>query len=268
MGASHHIGVIVASKRKPRPPLTEAEFFTLFEAVHEDITSLQLHDEIFTGVAEQLNRYPRVFHNFSLSFGTFLTAMRTDMVIRLGRIYDPEGTGRASCTLERCLCVLRDSPSFFTDAAITARLREDYKKWNPGYLQRHRLDPDAIAKDLEQITTSRERLITLRHKLYAHKDLDTILSGKRDGFLDSHDEVRALIKLAHDIWNRYSLIWNCSEDSGKLPGRKESYWLFNCLRRGLKVKTFADRFQFERIHKRRKRIACHRAAGSDTQSAE
>ncbi len=132
-------------------------------------------------------------------------------------------------------------------------LSEAYRRSNPGCLRFHRLDSGRVTKDLGQIERSRKRLIKLRHKLYAHKDLDTILSGKRDGFLDSHGEVRALIELAHDIWNYYSLIWNASTHSDKTIGADDYRWLFECLRRGLKTKSLADRFQFERIQKRHKR---------------
>lgn len=240
-------------RKKTGARLTEAEFVKLFHEVRQDINALQLHDEVFSGVVGQIKCYPRVLYNFPAFFGTFRSTVKTDMIIRLGRIYDPEGTGRESCTLARCLQVLQKNPAFFAETAITTRLSEDYRKWNPGFLRRHQLDANKIAKDLEEIERSRTRLIALRHKLYAHKDLDTILSGKRDGFLDSHDEVRSLIALAHDIWNHYSLIWNASTHSNKTFGADDYRWLFQCLRRGMKTKSLTERYQFERIQGRRRR---------------
>jgi hypothetical protein len=236
--------------KEPRK-LSEAEFQQVFKEVRADINELQNHDRVFSGVVENLTRYPRLSHNFPAFFNAFYSAMRTDLIIRLGRIYDPEGTGRESCTLARCLRLLRDSPQFFTDEAIGSRLSEDYREANAGFLAWHRLDEAQIVKDLSQIEQSRERLIKLRHKLYAHKDVETVLSGKRDGFLTSHDEVRELIQLAHEIWNRYSQIWNAATYSEKPLGGGDDYkWLFNYLRRGMKVKSLLDSQQFERMRKR------------------
>jgi len=178
--------------RKKRRELSEGEFQRIFREVRADINALQLHDKVFDGVVEHLTRYPRLGSNFPAFFGAFYTAMRTDLIIRLGRIYDPERTGHESCTLTRCLQVLRDSPQFFTDSAITARLSEAYRRANPNYLSFHRSDLRQIDRDLDRIAKIREKLINLRHKLYAHKDLETVL-GKTHEFLSSHDEIKELI---------------------------------------------------------------------------
>lgn len=240
---------------KTRRPLTENEFVKLFQEVRHDIDALHLHVEVFTGVVEQLKRYPRVLRNFPAFFGTFMSAARTDTIIRLGRVYDPEGTGHESCTLARCLNVLQNSPNFFTDAAIVARLTEAYRKSNPGFLKWHRLDIGRIARDLKQIERCRKRLMLLRHKLYAHQDLETILTGKRAGLLDTHGEVQTLIQLAHDIWNHYAFIWKASTTSEKIHGADDYRWLLRNLRRGMKVKSFANRHRFDRIRERQQRRA-------------
>ena len=98
---------------KKQVQLSEAEFQQLFKEVRADINELQLHDKVFSGVIANLGRYSRLRTNFPAFFSAFLAAMRTDLVIRLGRIYDPEGTGHVSCTLARCLSTLRDNPQFF-----------------------------------------------------------------------------------------------------------------------------------------------------------
>src|SRR5439155_5457594 len=116
-----------------------------------------------------------------------------------------------------------------------------------------RPDSTQIEKDLDRIVKSRKRLINLRDKLYAHKDLATVLSGKREEFLSTHDEVQELIRLAHEIWNRYSQIWNASTHSAKTMGGDDYKWLFSYLRRGMKVKSLLDDQQFERIRKRSQR---------------
>lgn len=233
--------------------LSEAEFQRVFKEVRNDINELQLHDTVYRGVVENLTRYPRLGVNFPAFFGAFYAAMRTDLIIRLGRIYDPEGAGHESCTLTRCLSALRDNPQFFADAAITARLNEAYRKANSKYLSFHRPELRRIEKDLETIDKSRKRLINLRHKLYAHKDLETVLSGKRDQFLTSHDEVKELIQLAHEIWNFYSSIWSASTHSDKTIGEDDYKWLFTFLRRGMKVKSLMDSQQLERMRKRHER---------------
>ena len=148
--------------------------------------------------------------------------------------------------LARCLNVLRDNPQFFTDAAITARLTEAYREANPNSLSWHREDLKKIDADLATIERSRTRLIKLRHKVYAHKDLETVLSGKRDDFLSSHEEVTELIRLAHDIWNGHSQVWNASTSSDKTIGEDDYKYLFGYLRRGMKVKTVMENRQTER----------------------
>ena len=233
-------------KKNPRN-LSEAEFQRVFNEVRADINELQLHDTVFIGVVGQLGKYKRIGINFPGFFNAFLSAMRTDLVIRLGRIYDPEGTGHDSCTLARCLSTLRDNPQFFTESAVTARLTEAYRKGDPNYLSFHRLDLKRIETDLDKIMKSRKRLIHLRHKVYAHKDLETVLSGKRDEFLSSHDEVKELIKLAHDIWNHYSLIWNASIYGVKTTGEDDYKWLFTNLRRGMKTKSVLNDRRTKRI---------------------
>jgi AbiU2 len=236
----------MAAKKAPRR-LNESEFQRVFKEVRADINELQLHNKVFGGVVENLGKHPRLGINFPAFFGAFLAAMRTDMVIRLGRIYDPEGTGHDSCTLTRCLSTLRDNSQFFTGAAITARLTEAYREANADFLSWHRADLKKIDADLTTIERSRTRLIKLRHKLYAHKDLETVLSGKRDDFLSSHEEVTELIRLAHDIWNRHSQVWNASTYSAKTIGEDDYKWLFNCLRRGMRVKTVIDNRRTERL---------------------
>lgn len=236
-------------KKNPRK-INEAEFQRVFNGVRADINELQLHNKVFSGILENLGKYPQLGINFPAFFGTFLTAMRTDFVIRLGRVFDPEGTGNESCTLARCLSTLRDNPQFFTPSAVTARLTEGYREANPNYHTFHRLDLERIKEDLDKIVKNRKRLINLRHKVYAHKDLETVLSGKQDEFLSSHDEVKELIQLAHEIWNRYSQIWNASTYSAMTIGEDDYKWLFTNLRRGMKVKSVLDNRQTERVFKR------------------
>ena len=132
--------------KKPRQ-LSEAEFQRVFKEVRADINELQLHNRVLSGVIEHLGRYPQLGVNFPAFFGAFLTAMRTDLVIRLGRVYDPEGTGHDSCTLSRCLSALRDNPQFFSDAAITARLTEGYRQGNPDFLSGHHPDLKQVETD-------------------------------------------------------------------------------------------------------------------------
>jgi hypothetical protein len=232
--------------------LSEAEFQRVFKEVRADIDELQLHNKVFGGVIEYLSKYPQLRINFPAFFGAFLAAMRTDLVIRLGRIYDPEGTGHDSCTLVRCLSALRDNPQFFTDAAIAARLSKDYREANPDFLLSHRPNLKQIEPDLSVIVKSRKRLINLRHKVYAHKDLETVLSGKRGDFLSTHEEVMDLIRLAHEVWNRHSLIWNASTYAGMTIGEDDYKWLFTYLRRGMKVKSVLDNRKIERLLKHAK----------------
>ena len=234
---------------KKRRELSEAEFQRISREVRADISNLQLNDKVFGGVVENLTRHPRLASNFPAFFRAFYVAMQTDFIIRLGRIYDPEGSGRESCTLARCLRALRDNPQFFTDAAITSRLSEAYRQANPNYLSFHRPDLQQIDADLDKIGRSRGKLINLRHKWYAHKDLETAL-GKRHEFLSSHDEVKELTALAHEIWNRHSLIWNASTYSGLTIGEDDYKWLFSYLRRGMKAKSIWDNRRFERVRKR------------------
>jgi hypothetical protein len=88
----------MASKKTPRK-LSESEFQRVFKEVRDDITELQLHNKVFAGVIGEFVKYPRLQINFRVFFHAFGNAMRTDLVIRLGRVYDPEGTGHDSCTL-------------------------------------------------------------------------------------------------------------------------------------------------------------------------
>jgi hypothetical protein len=235
------------ARTKKQRRLSEAEFQQVFKEVRADINELQLHEKVFSGVLQNLGRYPRLGINFPAFFGSFLSAMRTDLIIRLGRVYDPEGIGHDSCTLARCLAVLRDNQQFFTDAAIIVRLSQGYREANRDFLLCHRPDLKQIASDLDKITSSRKRLIKLRHKVYAHKDLETVLSGKRDEFLSTHQEVMELIELAHEIWNRHSRVWNASTYSDKTIGEDDFKWLFSYLRRGMKVESVLENRRTERL---------------------
>jgi hypothetical protein len=104
-----------------------------------------------------------------------------------------------------------------------------------------------IETDLDKITKIRQRLINLRHKVYAHKDLETVLSGKQVEFLSTHEEVKELIRLAHDVWNHYSLIWNASTWTTMTIGEDDYKYLFTTLRRGMKTKTVSDTRRTNRI---------------------
>lgn len=141
---------------------------------------------------------------------------------------------------------LRDNPQFFSDAAITARLTSAYREANPDFLNWHRADCKRIEADLATINRNRQRLINLRHKVYAHKDLETVLTGKRDDFLTSQKEVDDLIQLAHEIWNRHSQVWNASTYAAMTIGEDDFKWLFKYVRRGMKVQTIVDERQTER----------------------
>jgi hypothetical protein len=202
---------------------------------------------------EHLSKFPRIGTNFPAFFGAFLSVMRTDMVIRLGRIYDPEGTGHDSCTLVRCLSVLRDNPQFFTNAAIEERLTQGYRDANRDFLLHHRVDPKQAEADIRTVKNSRERLISLRHKLYAHKDLETVLSGNKNNFLSTHVEITLLIHMAHEIWNRYSKMWNALTCSEKTIGEDDYKWLFRCLRRGMKLQDALDARKTRRFFARARR---------------
>ena len=76
--------------------LSAPEFERVLREVRADITDLHLNETVFSGVVDHLARYPSLRHQFPAFFGAFYSAMRTDLIIRLGRIYDPEGTGHDS----------------------------------------------------------------------------------------------------------------------------------------------------------------------------
>jgi hypothetical protein len=107
-------------------------------------------------------------------------------------------------------------------------------------------DSQRIKTDIDTIAESRKRLIPLRHKVYAHKDLETVLSEKREEFLSSHDEVKRLILLAHELWNHYSNIWNASLYLDKIHGEDDYKLLFSYLRHGMKTNQAQDRSRDER----------------------
>jgi hypothetical protein len=220
---------------KKSKQLSEAEFQRVLGRVRADIDWLQISEKVFRGVTDNLGQHEKLRLWFPVFFGVFCSAMQTDLIIRLGRIYDPEANPHGSCTLVRCLRTMRDSPQFFTDAAITARLGEGYREANPGYLSYHRPDLKQIDAAIASIEGSRERLTALRNKLYAHNDLETALSEKRDGFLSSHEEVRELIRLAHEVCNRCSEIWNASLSSPKTIGEDDYKLLFDFLVKGMKT---------------------------------
>ena len=226
----------MASKKAPAK-LSQLDFQRMFRAVRDDINDLLLHNKVLVGVLEQLEKHEKFGINFPVFFTVVLSALRTDLVIRLGRVYDPEGTGHESCTLTRCLQTLRENPQFFTDSAILARLTPEYRAANKGFLSDHRLDLRQVEVDLARIAASRKRLINLRHKVYAHKDLETVLSNKRDELLSTHEEVVELIRLAHEIWNRCSRIWSGSTWSEKTIGEDDYEWLFSYVLRGMSARN-------------------------------
>ena len=86
--------------------------------------------------------------------------------------------------------------------------------------------------------------------MYAHKDLETVLSEKHDAFLSKHEDVKELIKLAHEIWNRYSQIWEASTYSTMIIYGDDYKWLFEYLRRGMKVKRVLENRNTKRWQKR------------------
>jgi len=94
-------------------------------------------------------------------------------------------------------------------------------------------------------------LVKLRHKLYAHSDMEAVLSGRRDGFLSSHKEVRELIQLAHEIWNRCSSTWNASISSEKIIRGDDYRSMFDCLRRGMKTKSIAEERRIAQLRGKR-----------------
>jgi hypothetical protein len=101
---------------------------------------------------------------------------------------------------------------------------------------KHRPDEKQLTEHIDQIEYSGERLIKLRHKVYAHKDVATVLSGNRGDFLSTHEEVKQLIQQAHDIWNFYSRIWDASAWSDQSTMSADDYKrLFDYLRRGMGI---------------------------------
>src|SRR5687768_9609837 len=93
-----------------------------------------------SGVLKQLQQHPSLRICYPAFFGSFLATSRTDLIIRLGRIFDREGIG-ASCTIGRCLEAMRDHPKWFTRDRIDARLTEGYRQANPDYLSHHQPIP-------------------------------------------------------------------------------------------------------------------------------
>jgi len=59
--------------------------------------------------------------------------------------------------------------------------------------------------------------------------------------------------------NRHSLIWDASTHSNKTISEDDYKWLFNYLRRGMKIKSLVENREFERL---RKRITALRNTGS------
>lgn len=221
-------------KRDRAVKLDEAGFRRLLKVVANEIADLQLIEEVYRGTLGHLRVFSGVGATFPAFFNAILVAMRTDMIIRLGRLYDKESLGEG-CTLTRCLQAMGDHPEWFSTEAISSRLSETYRRVNANFIVSHTPADGDLNRLKRQVDAARVPLLRLRNKLYAHRDLKLMLDGGMAGFLDSHGEVQDLIALALRAWNYCSLIWEASTMSDKVMLADDHEELFRCLRRGIKV---------------------------------
>lgn len=226
-------------KKRAKVELDEDGFGRLLAKVADDIGDLHLIEGVYRGTAGHLSAFPSTHASFVGFFNGVLAAMRTDMIVRLGRLYDPERHG-LGCTLWRCLETMRSHAEWFTPEAISGRLGAQYMRANPAFLRDHALNIVELDRWAGEVEDARRPLLNLRNKLYAHRDLAAVLDGAVAGFLKSHDEVRALIDLARRVWNHCSFVWEAKTMSDKIIGGDDHADFFRCLRRGMKVGSLID----------------------------
>ena len=228
-----------AKQKRAKLELDEDGFGRLLAKVADDIGDLHLIEGVYRGTAGHLSTFPSTHASFVGFFNGVMAAMRTDMIVRLGRLYDPERLG-VGCTLRRCLETMRSHPEWFTPEAVSGRLSAGYMRANPAFLRGHALNIEELDQWAGRVEAARRPLRDLRNKLYAHRDLAAVLDGAVAGFLKSHDEVRALIDLARRVWNHCSFVWEAKTMSDKIISGDDHVALFRCLRRGMKAVSLID----------------------------
>ena len=213
---------------------TGDELNALLDALGDEIVDAQIYDRLSRELVGSIEEYKREFQQSNTFWHLTLDSLNEACLIRLCRIYDQHSSG---LNLVNLLETIKANSHLFHEEHFRDRLRDNV--FVDSLAQSDRVPPTKeLDADIEYASCKNpivKKLTIWRNKIYAHRDAQISLGGKR--ILESNPisgvEIMDLLDQSFKIFNRYSSLYRASSWSRQIVGHDDYQSLLKFLRLGL-----------------------------------
>ena len=225
---------------------TSADLQQALNTLATDCVTAQIHWRLFRDLLSSVPRFAREIAQAQAFWSLTLASHRDVTLFRLGRLYDQHADAIALPTL---LGAINANLHLFEERHFRERL-----KGNPFVDSLSKgvraPDPSAVARDIRMVSKQNpvvSRLYWLRNKQLAHLDLGAVLRGRGPAASLTRRDVTFLLRRAHEIVNRYSILFQASSHLSKMIGQEDYQSVLRLVRRGLKSLDDAQRAELKKL---------------------
>ncbi len=210
-------------------PASEATFSKLLESLVMDTAVAESHWRLYKDLQAAVPEYVREF-NESVAFWRLTFDAHLDVTLfRLARLYDDQANGN---NLPNLIVRIEVNLTLFDEPNFRERLKD-----NP-FVESLAVGvqpPDAAVLHSDKAQVSKtdplvKRLHALRNQVLAHRSPGVVLDAGRNITI-AEDDVASLLLRAHEVVNRYSILFRASSTLGQLYGQEDFRGVLNAVRK-------------------------------------
>lgn len=225
---------------------TEEEFERLLDRVSYDAYRAADYWRLLQGLDASVEEYGREFAQNQTFWGFAINAMHEAVLSYLGRLYDKTQT---AVSLQRFLLTAKSHPSYFSEQAFRARLRNnphvDSLAAETRTLNLRELDDEI--QSVSESDTLVKQLQHIRNKSVAHRDADMVRLATQSSLAGLNvTDAKTLLERAAGILFKYSMLYRASCLSDSVSGSDDYKDLLQLVKRSLDSITAAHEEEYHR----------------------
>ncbi|MQR00980.1 AbiU2 domain-containing protein [Glaciimonas soli] len=207
-----------------------ADFKRLLNGLADDIVGAHIHHKMRKDLIKAADKYPLVMQQSNTFWSTTLKALNLTSFALLAKVYD---TDDKSLHLSSWLRTIKENQQLFGDQGFRDRLCEN--PFVESLAVGSRI-PDISVLEIDIVSCSIsdplvKTLVVHRSSTMAHRNARNTARATSiaDTYPLSWDDFETLLRRAHDILNRYSVLFEASSYSTNAIGDQDYEYIFQCV---------------------------------------
>lgn len=224
------------------PVVTDEVLKGMLDGLAKDVTDAQIHWKMWKTLHEAFKEFPNVWTQSQTFWPLTLRAHLDASLLCLCRAYDRH---EQALHLTALLKKIKENPQAFSNDRFKARMVAAKNPHADGLTMacEHSIDMGQLKKDIESCSRGNHRVRKLidayRNAILAHRSLEVALpTVQQDGKKKARnskgltvDDIDKLCATAHEVFNRYSVLFESVHWSNQIIGHDDFRWIFKVVQR-------------------------------------